>query len=81
MPRTVHSMTEQESKEVEKMLLHISDARSRARRAAESLGKVGGSEGVTRALRETEGQLAEIHRSLSRSTYYAVPDDSLRLAV
>jgi hypothetical protein len=33
------------------------------------------------ALRASEKQLAELHRTLSQSTYYAVANDSLRLAV
>jgi len=78
---SVQSMTEQESKEVEKVLLHLSDARSRTRQAAESLEKADAAEHVVAALRASEKQLAELHRTLSQSTYYAVADDSLRLAV
>ncbi len=33
------------------------------------------------ALRETERQLGELHRTLAQSTFYAVPDASLKLAV
>lgn len=74
-------MTEGHSSEVEKVLLHISDARTRARKAAETVEKDGAEEHVVQALRETEEQLAELHRKLSQGTYYAVPDSSLRLAV
>jgi len=81
MLRTVHPMTEQESKEVEKVLLHIADVRSRTRRAAEALEKDGGAKHVVQALRDSEEQLAGLHRTLSQSTYYAVADDALRLAV
>lgn len=75
------AMTERDAKEVEKVLLHISDARSRTRRAAEGIEKVGGAQHVVDALRSSEQQLAELHRTLSQATYYAVPDDGLRLAV
>jgi hypothetical protein len=74
-------MTERESREVEKILLHISDARSRARSAADALEKEGGARHVVDALRAGEQELADLHRALSQSTYYAVPDDGLRLAV
>jgi hypothetical protein len=74
-------MTERESKEVEKILLHISDARSRTRKAADALEKDGGASHVVEALRTSEQELASLHRSLSQSTYYAVPDSGLRLAV
>lgn len=77
----VAPMTERESKEVEKILLHISDARSRTRRAADTLEKDGGAKHVVDALRSSEQQLANLHRTLSQSTYYAVPGDGLRLAV
>ena len=77
----VAAMTERESKEVEKALLHISDARSRTRSAADALEKDGASRHVVDALRSSEEQLAGLHRSLSQSTYYAVPEDGLRLAV
>lgn len=74
-------MTERESAEVEKVLLHISDARSRARRAADALEKDGAASPVVEALRASERHLAVLHRTLSQSTYYAVPDDGLQLAV
>jgi hypothetical protein len=74
-------MTERESAEVEKALLHISDAHMRARRAAEVLEKDGAASSVVEALRASERQLALLHRTLSQSTYYAVPDDGLKLAV
>ncbi len=79
MVRTVATMTEQESKEVEKVLLRLADVRARTRKVAEALGKAGAAAHVTAAVRETERQLAELHRSLSQGTYYAVPDDGLRL--
>ena len=74
-------MTEREAKEVEKVLLHLSDARSRTRRAADVLEKEGAADHVVEALRSSEQDLAALHRGLSQSTYYAVPDDELRLAV
>ncbi len=74
-------MTEQESKEVEKVLLHLADARASTRKAAKTLSKDGAAAHVAAAVQETEKQLAELHRALSQATYYAVPDEGLRLAV
>ncbi len=69
-------MTEAESKEVEKVLLHVADVRTRTRKAAEALEKGGARPSITAALRETEKQLAELHRTLSQGTYYAVLEDA-----
>ena len=74
-------MTERQSSEVEKVLLHLSDARTRARRAAELVEKDGAEPHIVEALRATERELAILHRTLSQGTYYAVADSSLQLAV
>lgn len=74
-------MTERQSAEVEKVLLHISDARTRARRAAELVEKDGAEAHIVAALLEAERALADVHRKLSHGTYYAVADSSLRLAI
>lgn len=74
-------MTERQSSEVEKVLLHLSDARTRARRAAELVEKDAAETHVVEALRATERELANLHRTLSQRTYYAVVDSSLQLAV
>lgn len=58
--------------EVEKVLLHISDARIWTQRAAETLAKDGGTPHVVDALRSSEQELAVAHRKLSQATYYAV---------
>ena len=65
-------MTEAESREVEKVLLHLGDVRTRTRKAAEALEKAGASPHVADAIRETEKQLAALHRRLSQGRYYAV---------
>jgi len=78
---TVLTMTERQSSEVEKVLLHVSDARTRARRAADAVEKDGAEAHIVDALRAAEQQLADLHRTLSQGTYYAVPDSPLRLAV
>jgi predicted ABC-type transport system involved in lysophospholipase L1 biosynthesis ATPase subunit len=78
---SVPTMTERESREVERILLHVSDARSRTHDAAERLGKDGGAEHVVEALRSAEQQLATLHRSLSQATYYAVSNDDPQTTV
>jgi predicted MarR family transcription regulator len=74
-------MTERQSSEVEKVLLHISDARSRARKAADACAMDGADVHVVAALRDAELELAALHRKLAQGTYYAVPDESLKLAI
>lgn len=78
--RTVSDMTERQSIEVEKVLLHVSDARTRARKGADVVAKDGAEEHVVAALRDAEQTLADLHRRLSQGTYYAV-SDPLRLVV
>jgi hypothetical protein len=74
-------MTEAHSSEVEKVLLYVADARDRARKAAEQLTADGAPAHVTNALRDSEQELAALHRRLTQATFYAVDDDSLKLAV
>lgn len=74
-------VTEEQSNEVERVLLFISDARDRARSARERAQKAGGDEHVLAALRDAERDLAALHRRLMQGTYYAVPDTAPRLAV
>jgi hypothetical protein len=74
-------MTERQSSEVEKVLLHISDARSRTQRAIADVSKDGAEPHIIQALEDTERELTELHRRLKQGTYYAVPDEPLRMAV
>jgi hypothetical protein len=74
-------MTERQSAEVEKVLLHLSDARTRAKRAVEAVERDGAEPHIVAALREVEQELAALHRKLGQGTYYAVPDPSLKLAI
>lgn len=74
-------MNEHQSSEVEKVLLYISDARTRAKRAAATIEQDGADAHIVAALTDTERQLGELHRQLAQGTYYAVPDSSLKLAI
>lgn len=73
-------MNESHFKEIEKVLLYVSDARERAERGAKALGRDGADPHLTAALAEAEHGLAELHRTLMQSTYFAVPGPD-RLAV
>ncbi len=74
-------MTEAQSGEVERVLLHISDARDRTRRAIARVEKEGAEDHIVQALRQTQQELAELHRRLTQSTYYAVPKVTDQLAI
>jgi hypothetical protein len=74
-------MNEAHSSEVEKVLLFISDARARARRAADQVRADGADASVVQALEQAERALGDTHRRLAQGTYYAVPDEKIRLAV
>lgn len=74
-------MKEASSTEVEKVLLFISDARGRAKKARSQLAAEGTDEHVLEALDRAEESLAETHRRLMQGTYFAVPARNEQLAV
>jgi predicted nucleic acid-binding protein len=74
-------MTESQASEVEKVLLYVSDARARAKRAAEQVRKDDAAPHIVTALDDAARDLGELHRRLAQGTYYAVPDETLKLAV
>jgi hypothetical protein len=74
-------MTERQSSEVEKVLLFISDAQGRARRASELVERDGAGVHIVKALRETQAELGDLHRRLMQGIYYAVPERAQQLAV
>jgi len=65
--------------EIEKTLLYISDARERAERAAQAIGKDQAEPHLVHALEDTERDLADLHRRLMQATYFAVPREQLAL--
>jgi hypothetical protein len=79
--RIFRVVTERQSSEVEKVLLFISDAQSRARRASELVERDGADAHIVEALRETQAELGDLHRRLMQGTYYAVPERAQQLAV
>ncbi len=73
-------MNEAHFKEIEKVLLYISDARERAERGVKSLSGSGAEPHLIAALEDSQATLTELHRHLMRSTYFSVGDQD-RLAV
>ena len=74
-------MTEAHSSEVEKVLLFISDAQERARRASERIEKDGADAHIVEALHEAQAELGDVHRRLMQGTYYAITESAQQLAV
>lgn len=74
-------MKEASSSEVEKVLLFISDARARAKKARTTLTAEGADEHVLEALDRAEESLSDTHRRLMQGTYFAVPARNEQLAV
>lgn len=74
-------MNELSSSEVEKVLLFISDARDRARKARTQLLAEGAGEHVVEAMERAESSLAQTHRDLMQGTYFAVPERDKQLAL
>lgn len=74
-------MNEAHSSEVERVLLHVGHASDRAKRAAEAVGKDGTDPQAAKALADCADELSRVYRQLTQSTYYAIEDDGLKLAV
>jgi len=74
-------MHEASSTEVERVLLFISDARDRAKKARGRLGAGETDQHVLEALDRAEQSLGVAHRELMQGTYFAVPERSEQLAV
>lgn len=72
-------MNEEHFKEIEKVLLYVSEARRKAEGVAEALDRSGAEAHLVTALRDAEAELAELHRKLMKGTYWAVPKQQLSL--
>jgi len=73
-------MNEEHFREIEKVLLYVSDAQERAPRAGERISKAGAEPHLVNALDEAASELSALHRRLMQGTYWAVPGAE-RLAV
>jgi hypothetical protein len=74
-------VNEAQSSEVERVLLHISDARERTRRAVARVEKEDPDADVVGALLRAQEDLGELHRRLTQGTYYAVRPTRDQLAL
>jgi hypothetical protein len=66
-------VSEESVREVERVLLHVADARARALKAVATLDRLGDQEHATEALRSTADELQRLDRRLRQATYYATP--------
>ena len=66
-------MIERHASEVERVLLHLGDARTRASRAAATLTKDGAEPHIVAAVTDAADGLGDLHRTLMQATYYAIP--------
>jgi hypothetical protein len=74
-------VTESQNNEIERVLLVVSDARERARRAADRLARDEAEAHLVSALRHAQSDLDQIHRKLMQGTFYAVPEPTEQLAL
>lgn len=72
-------MNEAHFREIEKVLLYLSEARRKALAVAGEIERGGAEPHLVAALGETERELAELHRRLMQGTYWAVPKQQLSL--
>lgn len=67
-------MNESHFREIERVLLHVSEAAARSGRAAAELERAGAEPHLVRALEEAKAELDATCRSLTQGTYFAVTD-------
>lgn len=72
-------MNEDHFREIEKVLLYVSEARRKAEAVAGGLERGRAEEHLIEAVRESERDLADLHRRLMQGTYWAVPKQQLSL--
>ncbi|HMM49078.1 MAG TPA: hypothetical protein PKE32_05640 [Miltoncostaeaceae bacterium] len=72
-------MNEAHFAEIEKVLLYISDARERAENTRKTLEKGGAEAHLIAAVRESEDELARLHKRLLQQTHFAVPKPQMSL--
>jgi hypothetical protein len=74
-------MSEEDSFEIERLLLYISDARDRADKTVTQIERNGADQHIIDAVRDARQNLDDLHRSLKQRTFYAIPSDKLTLGV
>ncbi len=68
-------MNEAHFREIEKVMLYISEARAAAESSAKTIAKDDADDHLVIALESTEQALAKLHTALMQSTFFAVPSD------
>ena len=72
-------MAEADLAQVEAVLLYVSEARLRAERAVRELELSGAELHLVAALKDADTALAELHKRLLQTTYFAIGDNQLSL--
>lgn len=72
-------MDEAQFLEVDKVLLHVEDARRRADKAIQTMRADGAAPHLLDALAAARDELARTHRRLMQGTYWSVGDTQLSL--
>ena len=72
-------MNEDHFREIEKVLLYVSEARKRAATVADAIARGGAEPHLAEALNSAEQELADLHRRLMQGTYWAVPKQPMTL--
>jgi hypothetical protein len=81
MTSTHDRAQEDHLRDVDRVLLYISQARVKAEEIAEALAKDGAEERLVSALRTAAGAMAAEHKRLMNSTFYIVPAEQGRMEV
>jgi hypothetical protein len=66
-------------REIEKVLLYVSEARKKAATVADAIERDGAEPHLVEALNQAEKELADLHRLLMQGTYWAVPKQQMTL--
>lgn len=70
-------MNEAHMREIENVLLYVTEARQRAERACGTLAEDGAERHLVRALEQTVEVMRDEHRRLMQATYWAVPQQKM----
>jgi hypothetical protein len=74
-------MNEAHFREIEKVLMYVSESRRRAESVAREIERDGAEPHLVEALRDAERDLADLHRRLMQGTYWAVPKPQQQLSL
>lgn len=72
-------MNEDHFREIEKVLLYVSEARKRAATVADAIARDGAEPHLVEALTAAVQDLEDLHRRLMQGTYWAVPKQQMTL--